>query len=190
MFVEMRRRGYRPVERPASGPAAARARAAESTLLFASLVLPWIRIHGEEKGQADLDGTVVDSVTRQRILFARAEAALLLLGLAEFAGTKRTESLLASISRLCRDAARGFAPGTSFFQHTGWDEEGSPETGAGKVGPVDSRRLAAELLGESMLSAPKKRQAGTSKSAAKRTASKRGRPSAKRASSPSGRRRL
>lgn len=147
MFIELRRRGYRPAE-PPGGKASASSHSAQSVRLFASLLLPWIRIHGDDApGQEKplLDGTLVDSFARQRLLFAGNETAYLLEGLAGLAGGREQKSLLESLSRLCRAGGRGAAAGTAFFQHTRWDEMGrEPETG--RIGPVDSRRFANELL--------------------------------------------
>jgi hypothetical protein len=141
LFVELRRRGYRPAEPSGSGVTAS-SRATQSVTLFASLLFPWIRMHGDAGG---LDGTLVDSFARQRLLFAGNETAYLLRRLEEIADRRDLKSLLALLARLCLASGRGVAPGTAFFQHTRWDEDGR-ETATGKIGPVDSRRLASELL--------------------------------------------
>ena len=151
MFVDMRRRGYRPLE-PAGGPAPAKARAARATRLFASLVLPWIRVHGDATGQPLLDGTLVDSFVRQRILFAGNETANLLRRLAGIAGRPDVKSVLESLSSICLAGSRDVPLGTAWLQHTRWDAEGDVEKGAGRVGPLDSRRVASELLGGLLIS--------------------------------------
>jgi len=149
LFVEMRRRGYRPAEQPGSGASTARGRAAESTRLFASLLVPWIRVQGDRdqrEGQPRLDGSLVDSFVRQRLLFPGNEAAYLLQKLAAIAGEPDFTSLLGSLSRLCVASGRDVPLGTAFFQHTHWDPKGASATGKEKMGPVDSRRLSRELL--------------------------------------------
>ncbi len=145
MFLELRRRGFRPAEPPGSS-ASVKSKSAQSVRLFASLLLPWIRAHGEQgQGQPRLNGTLVDSFVRQRLLFAGNETAYLLGRLAELAGSRELKKLLLDVSRLCLSGSVGFAPGTSFFQHTAWDQDGTAP-GAGKVGPIDSRRLSGEIL--------------------------------------------
>lgn len=149
LFVEMRALGYKPAEPPVTGAAAARARAAESVRLFSSLLLPWIRVHpraGEELSEAGCSGCLVDSFTRQRIIFAGNESALLLLRLRALTTDSSLKSLLKGLARLCRQGARMAPLGTAWFQHTRWDLEGKPESARGKTGPVDSRRLASEIL--------------------------------------------
>jgi hypothetical protein len=151
-FLELRRRGFRPAE-PAASAASAKVKSGQSARLFASLLLPWIRIHGHlGDGMTGLDGTLVDSFVRQRLLFAGRETAYLLGQLAELAGPRGLKSLLLDVARLCLAGATGSAPGTAFFQHTRWDQDGR-EAGAGKAGPVDSRALASEIL-YGLLAAP------------------------------------
>jgi hypothetical protein len=146
LFVEMRRYGYKPAEPQVSGAAAARARAAEGTRLFASLLLPWIRVHaGASPGGDRLSGCLLDSFSRQRLLFAGNETSYLLLRLREQSADAANRSLLARLARLCLDAAAAAPLGTSFLQHTRWDSQGKPEQGRGRLGPVDSRRLATEI---------------------------------------------
>jgi hypothetical protein len=142
MFLELRRRGFRPAEPPGSS-ASGRSKSTESVRLFSSLLLPWIRIHGD--GQPRLDGTLVDSFVRQRLLFAGNETADLLRRLAALAGPGDLKTLLSNLARLCRASGADVPPGTAFYQHTRWDEEGR-EGQTGKTGPVDSRRLANEIL--------------------------------------------
>ncbi|HVO40697.1 MAG TPA: hypothetical protein VMV03_16820 [Spirochaetia bacterium] len=147
LFVGMRRIGYRPVEAPASSAAAARARAARSTALFASHLLPWIRLHGAGAvGSIPLDGTLVDGHVRQRAMFAGYETAWLLLGLRGLAGKGELGQLLRSLALICIRNAREIPPGTSFFQHTRWDADGNIESGAALRGPIDARRMAREVL--------------------------------------------
>ena len=148
LFLEMRALGYRPAEQPAGSASAARARAAESTRLFASLLLPWIRLHqdGRDPAQPSRDGALSDGFARQRLLFAGYETACLLLRLRDLGGSRQLGSLLKSIAMLCIASAREAVPGTAFLQHTRWDIDGKPETGKGRWGPVDSRRLAREIL--------------------------------------------
>jgi hypothetical protein len=146
LYVEMRALGYKP---PVSTAAAAKARAAESARLFASLLVPWIRVHtdapGAEAETASL-GCLADSFARQRLLYAGNETALLLLKLARLVSDTGTSSLLKSLARLSCGSGRAVPVGIAFFQHTRWDEKGKPEEGRGRRGPVDSRRCAAEVL--------------------------------------------
>ena len=149
LYVEMRALGYKPVEPPVSTAAAAKARSAESARLFASLLVPWIRVHAESPGAgADTasPGCLADSFARQRLLYAGNETALLLLKLARLASDTGISSLLKSMARLCCGSRRAVPLGTAFFQHTRWDEKGKPEEGRGRRGPVDARRCAAEVL--------------------------------------------
>ncbi|MGA2477304.1 MAG: hypothetical protein ABSG63_00975 [Spirochaetia bacterium] len=145
LFVEMRALGYKPAEPPVSTAAAAKARAEESTRLFASLLVPWIRMQGDAGG-ASASGCLTESFVRQRLLYAGYETSLMLLRLGELTPEKPVSSLLKNLARLCRDSARLAPIGTSFFQHTHWDEKGKPAEGRGKRGPVDARRSANELL--------------------------------------------
>jgi hypothetical protein len=154
LFVEMRGLGYKPAEPPVSTAAAAKARAAETTRTFASLLVPWIRVHGEaaaggppDAGGAPLSsGCLADSFVRQRLLYAGYETALVLLRLGSLTTEKPVSSLLKALARLCRDGGRRAPLGTSFFQHTWWDEKGKAAEGRGRRGPVDARRGAGELL--------------------------------------------
>lgn len=146
LFLEMRASGYRPSEPTTSSAAAARARAAESVRLIASLLLPWIRIHPAEDGEGALPGCLVDSFTCQRALCAGNETALLLLRLRAIAADEPLKKLLRDLARLCVEAARSAPPGLAFVQHTRWDANGKPEEGRGRRGPLDARRLASEVL--------------------------------------------
>jgi hypothetical protein len=153
LYVEMRARGYKPVQPPVSGAAAVRARAAESARLFASLLVPWIRIHAEQRGQAgraSRTGFLLDSFERQRLLCAGRETALLLLRLAQLIPFETEKILLMTLARDCMAAAQCTSAGTSFIQHTSWDASGlkkKPGTNpVGRVGPIDSRRVATEVL--------------------------------------------
>jgi len=145
LFVRMRGLGYKPVEPPVSGAAEAAARAAESTRLFMSLVVPWIRVHAGHE-PSDSPGALVESFDRQRLVFAGNETALLLLHLAGLTKEAGLRGLASSLARLCLASARSQPLGTAYFQHTEWDEAGKPVEGRGRRGPVDSRRLAKEIL--------------------------------------------
>ncbi|MGA2974153.1 MAG: hypothetical protein ABSF77_02460 [Spirochaetia bacterium] len=149
LFVRMRARGYKPVEPPVSTAAAAAARAAESVRLFASLLVPWIRVHtetGDQRRAPALPGSLVDSFARQRLIFAGYQTSLLLLELAALTPDASLKTLLKSLVGLCLDAARAAPLGTAFLQHTVWDGEGRIAEARGRRGPVDARRLAGELL--------------------------------------------
>jgi hypothetical protein len=148
LFIVMRNLGYRPVEPPASGAAALKARAAESIRLFASLLLPWIRLHpaGERLDAAAMPGCLADSFARQMLLFSGHETALLLARLSGLSAEPEMRRLLVGFARQCLESARRAPLGTSFFQHTRWDAAGKVDGAKGKTGPVDSRRLAAETL--------------------------------------------
>ena len=177
LFVEMRALGYKPAEPPVTGAAAARARAAESARLFASLLVPWIRVGAEPKGgpgrRAEASpvrsGYLLDSFIRQRLLCAGHETALLLLRLAALTPTETEKSLLTSLARDCLASAPCDPIGTAYIQHTHWDAAGLAGAGSSravgrggqgkrgpavdptrsaavKIGPVDSRRFATELL--------------------------------------------
>jgi hypothetical protein len=145
LFVEMRGLGYRPVEPPTSGAAAAKARAAESVRLFASMLLPWLRLH-PAGADAAMGGCLVDSFARQRLIFAGHQAALLLAQLGDLAEPPELRQLFQAFARQCLGSARLAPLGTSFFQHTRWDAAGKADGAKGKTGPVDSRRLAAEIF--------------------------------------------
>lgn len=168
LYVEMRALGYKPVEPPVSSAAAARARAADSARLFASLLVPWIRVHDEphgEKSALPRSGHLLDSFARQRLLCAGHETALLLLQLRRLTPDEAEKHLLTTLARDCLASARCAPIGTAFIQHTLWDAAGVIAGGQGKrrpadktdhsnkkapsdkiVGPVDSRRVATEVL--------------------------------------------
>jgi hypothetical protein len=145
LFARMRAMGYKPVEPPVSTAAEAAARAAESTRLFMSILVPWVRVHAGHD-VADSPGCIVDSFDRQRLLFAGNEAALLFLRLAGLTKESDLRGLASSLARLCLTSSRSQRLGTAFFQHTDWDEEGKPVEGKGRRGLVDSRCLTKELL--------------------------------------------
>ncbi len=144
LFLAMRSLGFRPAEQTSSSAAASRAQAAASARLFASLVVPWIRVHPAE--DSGFPGCLVDSYTCQRVVFRSRETALLLLRLRAHVGEAELKSLLRNLARLCLDAARGVPIGSSFAQHTRWDADGKPDEGRGRRGPIDARRLATEVL--------------------------------------------
>jgi hypothetical protein len=182
LFLRMRALGYRPVEPPVTGAAAARAKAAESARLFSSLLVPWIRVHDEQPGRPEDGGApgrapgagaaprshsgyLLDSFVRQRLLCAGNETALLLLRLAALTPDAAEKRLLASLARDCLASTRGAPLGTAFIQHTRWDASGDVPGGkktgrperkrpakagpAGRdyrAGPIDSRRVATEVL--------------------------------------------
>ena len=56
------------------------------------------------------------------------------------------KAFLRDLARLCLESAAAAPIGSSFLQHTRWDAAGKPEEGRGKRGPIDSRRLASEVL--------------------------------------------
>jgi hypothetical protein len=144
LFARMRAMGYKPVEPPVSSAKAAAVKAAESARLFTSLLVPWIRVHAEKDGSPAFSGCLVDSFTRQRLLFAGYETALRLLDLAALLPESR--GLLKSLARLCLDSVMEAPLGTAFIQHTVWDAGGETAEARGRRGPIDSRRLASELL--------------------------------------------
>ena len=175
LFVEMRALGYKPAEPPVTGAAAARARAAESARLFASLLVPWIRIGAEQPGAAGdaspiRSGSLLDSFVRQRLLCAGYETALLLFRLGTLTPAESEKNLLTTLARDCLASAGCNPIGTAYIQHTRWDAAGlagaamernstargsrgkrgtsrdTTRDAAGKIGPVDSRRFATELL--------------------------------------------
>jgi hypothetical protein len=152
LFAQMRALGYRPVEPPASGAAALKARAAEGIRLFASLLVPWIRLHPAEvrpgvgPSEAAMTGCLADSFARQRLLLAGHQTALLLARLGGLAAEPEMRLLLQGFALQCLGSAQRVPLGTSFFQHTRWDTAGKAEGAKGKSGPVDSRWLAAEVL--------------------------------------------
>ncbi len=146
LFLAMRSHGYHPAEPTSSSAAAARARAAESVRLFASLLVPWVRVHQPQDGAGALPGCLVDSFSCQRVVFSGHETALLLMRLRALSAEPPVKALLRDLARLCLEAARGAPIGSSFLQHTRWDAGGKPEEGRGKRGPIDGRRLASEIL--------------------------------------------
>jgi hypothetical protein len=153
LFVEMRGRGYRPVEATGGTPAVQKKRAAQAVCLFASLLVPWIRIEAAEgaaagarggrgAGHPDGTGMLADSFARQRLLPACHETAWLLLSLRALAADPGLCAALRRLALLCIDASARLAVGTSWLRHTDWDAEGRPGPAAG---PVDSRRLVREV---------------------------------------------
>jgi hypothetical protein len=174
LFLRMRALGYKPVEPPVTGAAAARARGAESTRLFSSLLVPWIRVHPEPAGHPPVEGAparshsgyLLDSFVRQRLLCAGNETALLLLRLGTLTPEASEKKLLTGLARDCLASVGAVPIGTAFIQHTRWDASGDVPGGkkTGKpadgkkrpgkkppvrdyrAGPVDSRRAAAEVL--------------------------------------------
>jgi hypothetical protein len=142
LYVEMRALGYKPVEPPVSSAAAARARAADSARLFASLLVPWIRVRSQPPdGDAvpSRSGYLLDSFVRQRLLCAGHETALLLLRLGMLTPAEIEKNLLAALARDCLASARCVPIGTAFIQHTRWDSAGLIGEGRGKRGPSDRR---------------------------------------------------
>ncbi len=151
LYAEMRSLGYKPVEPPVSGAAAARLKAAETARLFASLIVPWIRVHDEARGGRSVlwqSGCLLDSFSRQRLLCAGHETALLLLQLEALTPDKPGKQLLSSLAHDCLAAARGLPVGTAFIQHTRWDGAGrvAARPSGESVAPMDSRRLVTEVL--------------------------------------------
>jgi hypothetical protein len=107
---------------------------------------------------------------RQRLLCAGHETALLLLRLGALTPVESEKNLLTTLARDCLASARCNPIGTAYIEHTRWDAAGMTGTGqgrgspgkgsqgkrgaardsarsaAGRIGPVDSRRFATELL--------------------------------------------
>jgi len=146
LFLGMRSLGYHPAEQTVSSVSAARANAAASARLFASLLVPWVRIHPAQDGPEALPGCLVDSFSCQRVIFAGYQTALLLLGLRKVTAEPPLKAFLRDLARLCLEAAGSAPIGSSFLQHTRWDAAGKPDEGRGRRGPIDSRRLASEVL--------------------------------------------
>ena len=142
LFVRMRGLGYRPAEPPATG-AAAKARSRESARLFASLLVPWVRV--QDAGSCR--GCLHDSFARQRLLCAGRQTALLLRQLAALTAEDDAR-LLRSLAMDCAASARRLPVGTAYVRHTSWEAptEHSPKKQEPAVGPVDSRRVASEVL--------------------------------------------
>jgi hypothetical protein len=114
--------------------------------VFLSLLAPWIHVNRSMHRQlADPLGGIADSFNRQRLLFAGAETAYVLLSLAGLAKSKCTRDLASELAKLAFGFTRQAPLGTGFFQHTRWDPGGKAvEWESGVIGPVDSRRLARE----------------------------------------------
>ncbi len=112
LYVRMRSLGFKTLEQPASTRGAAAARAGESARLFASLLVPWVRVHADEPAALAPAGCITDSVERQRLLFAGNETALLLLRLGTLCADARVKSLLKTLARLCLDASNAAPLGT------------------------------------------------------------------------------
>jgi hypothetical protein len=162
LYVQMRAFGYKPVEPPVSGAAAARARAAESARLFASFLVPWIRVHAEPPdggAAASRTGYLLDSFVRQRLLCAGHETAFLLRRLESLTPVETEKRLLVTLAQDCLASAQCMPIGTAFIQHTRWDAAGLIGTGPGRrgqkksgenligrTGDIDSRRVATEVL--------------------------------------------
>jgi hypothetical protein len=147
LYARMRALGFKAVEQPASSRKASAAHAGESARLFASLLVPWVRIHADEPAASLAPaGCIADSAERHRLVFAGFETALLLLRLGSLCPDAPVKSLLKSVARLCLDASSAAPLGTAWLQHTGWDGEGKAEGARGKRGPVDARRLAREIV--------------------------------------------
>jgi hypothetical protein len=112
-------------------------------------------------------GFLLDSFVRQRLLCAGNETALLLLRLAALTPDPAEKRLLTSLARGCLASSASVSIGTGFIQHTRWDESASvpggrktgrppdgkkrpakagPAAGEVRVGPIDSRRAASEVL--------------------------------------------
>jgi hypothetical protein len=89
---------------------------------------------------------------RHRLLCAGHETALLLLQLRALTPDETEKHLLTTLAQDCLASSRSVPIGTAFIQHTRWDAAGvvagSPEKrrSAGRMGPVDSRRVATEVL--------------------------------------------
>jgi len=159
LFLHMRALGYKPAEPPVTGAAAARAMAAESARLFSSLLVPWIRLQAGSHC-----GYLQDSFERQRLLCAGNETALLLRGLAAVTSDTMEKKLLLALARDCARPRGAIPLGAAFIQHTRWDAAGEMPGGKKggrapdpkkrparhanpyRVGPVDSRRVATEVL--------------------------------------------
>ncbi len=153
LYVEMRRRGYRPVEATGGTAAVRKKRAAEAVQLFSALLVPWIRVRSAgplptaaaRRGRAahlpDGTGMLVDSFTRQRLVPACLETAWLLLSLRALAADPGLAGTLRRLALLCVQASAAVPLGTAWVRHTDWDEQGRPGPA---VGPVDSRRLVRE----------------------------------------------
>jgi hypothetical protein len=168
LYVQMRALGYKPVEPPVSSAAAARARAADSARLFASLLVPWIRMNGrpfEKESPFPFSGYLLDSFARRRLLCAGHETALLLLQLRKLSQGEAEKLLLVTLANVCLASAKCTPIGTAFIQHTRWDSQGfvagdpgkksshgkngfsaNQATSERKLGPVDSRRVATEVI--------------------------------------------
>ena len=146
LYLRMRGLGWKTVEQPTSSRTEAVAHAAEGARLFASLLVPWVRVHADEPTATHAPaGCIADSAERQRLVFSGNETALLLLRLGTLCGDAGVKSLLRSLARLCLSASGAAPLGTAWLQHTAWDAEGKAGETRGKRGPVDSRRLAQEV---------------------------------------------
>ena len=170
-FVEMRKLGYKVAEPPVSTAAEARARGAETARLFSSVLIPWIRLDGApapsleestetEAGEptervaagpavpaptVDTRGCLADSHARHRSLYAGYETAYLLLRLRELLSDPGWEGLLLDLARLCLEGAARAPLGVAWIQHSTWDTNGNAQGARGRLGPMDSRRLAGEV---------------------------------------------
>jgi hypothetical protein len=171
LFVEMRKLGYLPLESEGGSPRSAGHKPGNAALLFSSLLIPWIRLHGIRESSGgeevrfslpDVTGGISDSFFRLGIYCAGYETANLLLELEEFAGEPWQKSLLRSLARICLGCARRFPLGTSFLPplpirrgtpRISPDVKRGKKGATGALGPVDSRRLSREVDGALRLAA-------------------------------------
>ncbi len=121
--------------------------------LFISLLAPWVHLNRPARGQAaDPVGGITDSFDRHRLLLAGAETAYVLLSLGSLSRSKQAVDLVSELSRAALEFSLHAPLGTAYFQHTRWDAEGKDAAQArGRLGPVDSRRLAREAYFAALL---------------------------------------
>ncbi len=114
--------------------------------LYLSVLAPWVHLN-RPAGNRSVDtlGGIADSFNRQRLLFAGAEAAYVLLSLGEICRHPDQRETSLELARLVMGFSRGAPLGAAFLQHIRWVSCGKPSLWQeGVVGPVDSRRLIRE----------------------------------------------
>lgn len=121
--------------------------------VFISLLAPWVHLNRPAREQAaDPVGGITDSFDRHRLLFSGAETAYVLLCLGSLSRSRPAADLASELSRAVLDFSLHAPLGTAYFQHTRWDAEGKDAAQTrGRLGPVDSRRLAREAYFAALL---------------------------------------
>ena len=112
---------------------------------FIQLVLPWIYFNKPSSpAPFELAISMIDSFSRNRLIFHGFECAYYFLRMAAFTEEKKNQKLLHDLAKDIIFVARKVPIGTPWYQHALWDYNGNVKTPRGLTGEFNSQAFVRE----------------------------------------------